>query len=86
MATAPPQQDNWLARLALRFTAVTEKWLPDALGFVLVGTFAVFALGLATGEGLYGRPDDPADTTGFGLVDAWGQGSGRSSPSRSRWR
>lgn len=80
MATAPPPQlepqskDNWLARTALRFTAFTEKWLPDALGFVLVGTFAVFALGLATGEGLYGRPDDPADTAGFGLVDAWGQG------------
>ncbi|MET4926922.1 TIGR00366 family protein [Streptomyces sp. PSRA5] len=88
MATAPPRQpepqaapsggpegkDNWLARMALRFTAFTEKWLPDALGFVLVGTFAVFALGLATGEGLYGRPDDPADTAGFGLVDAWGQG------------
>ncbi|MET9551307.1 TIGR00366 family protein [Streptomyces sp. NPDC006645] len=88
MATAPPPQpepqaatsggpqgkDNWLARMALRFTAFTEKWLPDALGFVLVGTFAVFALGLATGEGLYGRPADPADTAGFGLVDAWGQG------------
>lgn len=69
-----PGTDNWLARMALRFTAFTEKWLPDALGFVLVGTFAVFALGLATGEGLYGRPDDPADTAGFGLVDAWGQG------------
>ncbi|MFF2847920.1 short-chain fatty acid transporter [Streptomyces sp. NPDC058001] len=66
--------DNWLARLALRFTAFTEKWLPDALGFVLVGTFAVFALGLLTGEKLTGAPSDPAATTGFGLVDAWGQG------------
>ncbi|MEV6172392.1 TIGR00366 family protein [Streptomyces sp. NPDC051954] len=67
-------RENWLARLALRFTAFTEKWLPDALGFVLVGTFAVFALGLATGEKLTGSPSDPEATTGFGLVDAWGQG------------
>ncbi|MFJ2828247.1 short-chain fatty acid transporter [Streptomyces sp. NPDC087263] len=81
MATAPPQdserttrRENWLARMALRFTAFTEKWLPDALGFVLVGTFAVFALGLATGEKLLGAPSDPAATTGYGLVDAWGQG------------
>ncbi|MDX6361562.1 MAG: short-chain fatty acid transporter, partial [Streptomyces sp.] len=66
--------DNWLARMALRFTAFTEKWLPDALGFVLVGTFAVFALGLATGEKLLGAPSDPAATSGYGLVDAWGQG------------
>ncbi|WP_446041980.1 short-chain fatty acid transporter [Streptomyces sp. SID1121] len=72
-ASTPPG-DNWLARLALRFTAFTEKWLPDALGFVLVGTFAVLALGLASGEGLFGSPSDPADTTGYGLVDAWGQG------------
>src|SRR5882757_390478 len=81
MATAPPPEpdlttgrDNWLARIALRFTAFTEKWLPDALGFVLVGTFVVFALGLATGEPLLGAPADPAATSGFGLVDAWGQG------------
>lgn len=54
--------DTWLARVALRFTAFTERWLPDAFGFVLVGTFLIFALGLATGE---------SPTT---LVDAWGQG------------
>lgn len=81
MTTAPSQEpeltvrkENWLARMALRFTAFTEKWLPDALGFVLVGTFAVFALGLATGEKLWGAPSDPAATTGYGLIDAWGQG------------
>lgn len=45
--------------MALRFTAFTEKWLPDALGFVLVGTFAVFALGLATGEKLLGARPTP---------------------------
>lgn len=81
MTTVPAQEpdptvhkENWLARMALRFTAFTEKWLPDALGFVLVGTFAVFALGLATGEKLWGAPSDPAATTGYGLIDAWGQG------------
>ncbi|ADB36006.1 short chain fatty acid transporter [Kribbella flavida DSM 17836] len=63
-----------LARTALRFTAFTEKWLPDAFGFVLVGTFVVLLFGLATGEPLLKRPDDPAATEGFGLVDAWGAG------------
>ena len=63
-----------LARLALRFTAFTEKWLPDAFGFVLVGTFVVLLFGLVTGEPLLKRPDDPAATKGFGLVDAWGIG------------
>jgi len=67
-------QDNALARLALRFTAFTERWLPDAFGFVLVGTFIIALLGLVTGEALVGTPEDPAATTGFGLVDAWGKG------------
>ena len=47
-------QDNALARLALRFTAFTERWLPDAFGFVLVGTFIIALLGLVTGESLVG--------------------------------
>ncbi len=63
-----------LARIALRFTAFTEKWLPDAFGFVLVGTFVVLLFGLVTGEPLLKRPDDPAATKGFGLVDALGAG------------
>ncbi|TCO24657.1 short-chain fatty acids transporter [Kribbella steppae] len=66
--------DGPLARIALRFTAFTEKWLPDAFGFVLVGTFVVLVFGLVTGEPLLKRPDDPAATKGFGLVDAWGIG------------
>lgn len=56
------EQETLLARIALRFTAFTERWLPDAFGFVLVGTFLIFALGLSTGE----RPT--------ALVDAWGEG------------
>lgn len=63
-----------LARTALRFTVFTEKWLPDAFGFVLVGTFVVLLFGLLTGEPLLRRPDDPNATTGFGMIDAWGQG------------
>jgi short-chain fatty acids transporter len=68
------EREGLLARTALRFTAFTEKWLPDALGFVLVGTFVVLAFGLVTGEPLLKRPDDPAATKGFGMVDAWGIG------------
>ncbi|MEU4196594.1 TIGR00366 family protein [Kribbella sp. NPDC026611] len=63
-----------LVRIALRFTGFTEKWLPDAFGFVLVGTFVVLLFGLISGEPLLKRPDDPAATKGFGLVDAWGVG------------
>ena len=44
--------DGPLARTALRFTAFTEKWLPDAFGFVLVGTFVVLLFGLFSGEPL----------------------------------
>lgn len=67
-------RDNVVARVAQRFTAFTERWLPDAYGFVLIGTFIVFALGIATGEHVTGTPADPTATTGFGLVDAWGKG------------
>ena len=73
-ARSEVEADSGLARLALRFTAFTEKWLPDAFGFVLVGTFVVLLFGLVTGEPLLKRPDDPAATKGFGMVDAWGIG------------
>jgi len=73
--SAPGQDEGPIARVALRFTAFTEKWLPDAFGFVLVGTMVVLLLGLATGEALVGSPADPTTaTSGFGLVDAWGKG------------
>ncbi|TCC11700.1 short-chain fatty acid transporter [Kribbella soli] len=73
-ARSDVEAEGALARLALRFTAFTEKWLPDAFGFVLVGTFVVLLFGLVTGEPLLKRPDDPAATKGFGLIDAWGIG------------
>lgn len=72
--TTDDTRENVLARIALRFTAATERWLPDAFGFVLVGTFVVLALGLLTGAPVTGAPDDPTATTGYGLVDAWGKG------------
>jgi short-chain fatty acids transporter len=68
------EDEGRLARTALRFTAFTEKWLPDAFGFVLVGTFVVLLFGLVTGEPLLKRPDDPAATKGYGLIDGWGLG------------
>ena len=81
MATAPGAishdtsgPESPVARVAARFTRFTERWLPDALGFVLIGTFVVFLVGLATGEKLTGAPADPTATSGFGLVDAWGHG------------
>ena len=44
------EDETRIARIALRFTAFTEKWLPDAFGFVLVGTVIVLLLGLVTGS------------------------------------
>jgi short-chain fatty acids transporter len=54
--------DNILSRIALRFTAWTEKWMPDAFGFVLVGTVIVFAVGILVGE------------TPVTMVSTWGKG------------
>ncbi len=51
-----------LARVAERFTAFAERWLPDAFVFALGATVLVFAAGLAVGE--------PA----MKLVEAWGNG------------
>lgn len=71
---ASPRRESALARVALRFTNFTEKYVPDAFGFVLVGTILVAFLGLVTGEPIFGRAADPAKPAGMGLVDAWGAG------------
>lgn len=42
--------ENFLSRIVLRFTAWTEKWMPDAFGFVLVGTIIIFVAGILLGE------------------------------------
>jgi short-chain fatty acids transporter len=49
-----------LSRVAIRFTAFAERWLPDAWVFALAATVIVFIAGLAIGV--------PA----LDLVDAWG--------------
>jgi short-chain fatty acids transporter len=66
--------DTAMARLALRFTDFTTRWLPDAFGFALVGTLIIFVLGLATGTPLLKHPAAASATAGYGVVDAWGKG------------
>ena len=50
-----------VARLALKFTDFTERWLPDAFIFALLATLVTFAAGLLV---------SPAGD----VVDAWGRG------------
>ena len=52
-----------IARIALRFTAWAERWLPDAFVFALLATLLVLLLGLLVGHA--------APTA---LLDAWGKG------------
>ena len=61
-ATQKHVKESIMSRIALAFTAWTEKWMPDAFGFVLVGTLVVFLIGTATGE------------TPLKMVDTWGKG------------
>lgn len=59
----PAEKTGVLARMALAFTAWSERWLPDAFIFALIGTvLVVIAAVTATGSTL---PQ---------VVDAWGQG------------
>jgi short-chain fatty acids transporter len=52
-----------VARLALRFTAWAERWIPDAFVFALAATVLVFVLGLAFAHAGPGE-----------LVQSWGKG------------
>ena len=52
-----------IARVALRFTAWAERWLPDAFVFALVATLLVFGAGLTVAHA------GPAE-----LVTSWGKG------------
>jgi short-chain fatty acids transporter len=54
---------TFVARVALRFTAWAEKWVPDAFVFALIATVFVFALGLTVSR------DTPV-----ALVESWGKG------------
>ena len=62
-ATATADQPGLVARAAIRLTAWTEKWIPDAFIFALLATLIVFAAALAW---------TPA--TVAQVVDAWGNG------------
>jgi short-chain fatty acids transporter len=57
------EQPGLVARAALRLTAWTERWIPDAFIFALVATFLVFAAALIW------TPSTPLQ-----VVDAWGNG------------
>jgi short-chain fatty acids transporter len=54
---------GFLARLALRLTAWTERWVPDAFIFALLGTVVVVAAALTL------TPSGPG-----AVADAWGNG------------
>jgi short-chain fatty acids transporter len=57
------EQPGLVARAAIRLTAWTEKWIPDAFIFALLATFIVFAAALAL-----------TPSTFVQVVDAWGGG------------
>jgi short-chain fatty acids transporter len=52
-----------IARVALRFTAWAERWLPDAFVFAIIATLLVFGAGLAVAHA------SPAE-----LATSWGNG------------
>ncbi len=60
MPAEPPS--NALNRLALRMTALAERWLPDAFVFALLGTLLVVLAALASGAGP------------VAVVKSWGDG------------
>ena len=53
------EQPGLVARAAIRLTAWTERWIPDAFIFALLATFIVFA---TPEEGI----GIPVDLAGFG--------------------
>jgi short-chain fatty acids transporter len=65
-ATSPPEHDTWIARLALRFTDFTERWMPDAFIFALLGTLIVIVAAYLVDGKVRAKP--------ITLVDAWGSG------------
>jgi short-chain fatty acids transporter len=58
-----PEETGPIARAALALTAWTEKWVPDAFVFALIGTV------LVVGAAMLFTPSSPAQ-----VVDAWGRG------------
>ena len=62
-AKATADEPGLVARAALRLTAWTEKWIPDAFIFALLATFIVFAAALIWTPSSFAQ-----------VVDAWGNG------------
>ena len=62
-ATASSDQPGIVARAAIRLTAWTERWIPDAFIFALLATFIVFTAAVLW------TPSTPLE-----VVDAWGNG------------
>lgn len=61
--TEPPAEAGLLARMALAITGWTERWVPDAFIFALIGTLVVIVAGIAF---------TPASLPQ--VIDAWGKG------------
>jgi short-chain fatty acids transporter len=72
-ATAPqaplPEDDGRLARLAARFTAWAERWIPDAFVFALVATLLVVVAAFVVLSG-----KKPAADAALDVVQLWGTG------------
>lgn len=62
-AEATADQPGLVARAAIRLTAWTEKWIPDAFIFALLATLIVFAAALVWTPSSFAQ-----------VVDAWGNG------------
>jgi short-chain fatty acids transporter len=59
-SSSPPGR---LERIALRFTDIAERWLPDAFVFALLATIAVVGAGLTYGGASPAR-----------IAEIWGRG------------
>lgn len=57
------EQPGWLARVALRLTDWTERWVPDAFVFALLATVIVVVAGIVCTPSTFPQ-----------VVDAWGKG------------
>src|SRR5687768_18320744 len=57
------EQPGLVARAAIRLTAWTERWIPDAFIFALLATFIVFAAALIWTPSSFAQ-----------VIDAWGNG------------
>ena len=58
-----PERPGLVARIAIRLTAWTEKWVPDAFVFALIATLIVVAAGIFATPSSVGQ-----------VIDAWGKG------------